>query len=334
MNSYKLVKNENGEGFKLKLGENEIPKPRENEILIKVGAVSLNFRDNMVIRGDYGEKSLGLTPVSDVVGRVIKIGEKVKRDDIKVNDRVTCNFVTDWIDGKAESNYGDNILNGGLAEYMVLPADAVVLPPSYLSDEEVTTLPIAALTAYHSLIVKGNLSKDHFVLIQGTGGVSLFAVQIVHAIGAKSIVLTSSNEKSEKVKNLGADFVINYKELPNWSEKVLEITNGVGVDQILEVVGGDNISKSIDVAKREGNIFIIGVLESPKTNLNILRILGKRLNIIGILVGPKRSFDEMNQFFTKHSIKPIIEKVYQFEKAEDAYSHLKKGAFGKIVIKI
>ncbi|KAN0012193.1 hypothetical protein ACTFIU_007491 [Dictyostelium citrinum] len=224
MNSYKLVKNENGEGFKLKLGE--------NEILIKVGAVSLNFRDNM---------------------------------------------------------------NGGLAEYMVLPADAVVLPPS-------TNLPIAALTAYHSLIVKGNLSKDHFVLIQGTGGVSLFAVQIVHAIGAKSIVLTSSNEKSEKVKNLGADFVINHKELPNWSEKVLEITNGVVVDQILEVVGGDNISKSIDAAKREIKL--------------------------------KWSFDEMNQFLTKHSIKPTIEKVYQFEKAEDAYSHLKKGAFGKIVIKI
>ncbi|KAN0040201.1 hypothetical protein ACTA71_012091 [Dictyostelium dimigraforme] len=337
MYSYKLVKNENGGGgYKLKLGEIEIPKPKENEILVKVGAVSLNFRDNMVIRGDYGEKSLGITPVSDIVGRVVKIGggENLKLDDIKINDRVTCNFITDWVDGKAKSNYGESILQGGLAEYMILPIDAVVKPPSYLTDEEVATLPIAALTAYHSLVVKGNLEKDQFVLIQGTGGVSLFAVQIVRAIGAKSIVLTSSNEKSEKVKDLGADFIINYKEFPNWHEKVLEITNGVGVDQILEVVGGDNISKSIDAARRESNIFIVGVLESTKTSLKILKILGKRLNIIGILVGPKKSFEEMIQFFSKHSITPIIEKVYEFEQAEDAFSHLAKGAFGKIVIKM
>ncbi|KAN0048034.1 hypothetical protein ACTA71_002425 [Dictyostelium dimigraforme] len=340
MNSYQLVKNENGNRkFKLELVKNEIPQPKENEILIQVRAVSLNFRDNMVIRGDdpFGEKALGLTPVSDVVGIVVKIGNKVNRDDIKINDRVTCNFCTDWIDGKAKSNYENTLgfpINGGLAEYMILPADAVVIPPSYLSDEEVTTLPIAALTAYHSLVVKGNLSKDQFVLIQGTGGVSIFALQIVHAIGAKSIVLTSSNEKSEKVKSLGANFVINYKETPNWSEKVLEITNGVGVDQILEVVGGDNISKSIDVSRRESNIFIVGALESTKTNLDIIKILAKRINIIGILVGPKKSFDEMNQFFSKHLITPIIEKVYQFNQAEIAYQHLESGAFGKIVIKI
>ncbi|KAN0041741.1 hypothetical protein ACTFIV_004287 [Dictyostelium citrinum] len=338
MQSYKLVKNENGNNrFKLELGKYEIPQPKENEILIKVRAVSLNFRDNMVIRGDFGENPLGLTPVSDVVGNVVKIGEKVNKDYIKINERVTCNFCTDWIDGKAKSNYDNTLgfpINGGLAEYMILPADAVVIPPSYLSDEEVTTLPIAALTAYHSLVVKGNLSKDQYVLIQGTGGVSIFALQIVHAIGAKSIVLTSSNEKSERVKKLGADFIINYRETPNWPEKVLEITNGVGVDQIIEVVGGNNISKSIEVARRESNIFIIGALESTKINFDIINILAKRINIIGILVGPKKSFDEMNQFFSKHQIHPIIEKVYQFNQSEIAYQHLESGAFGKIVIKI
>ncbi|KAK5580764.1 hypothetical protein RB653_000788 [Dictyostelium firmibasis] len=335
MNSYKLVKNENkNSSFKLELVKTEIPQPKENEILIKVCAVSLNFRDNMVIRGDFGmEKLLGLTPISDVVGRVVKIGGRVNRDDIKINDRVTCNFCADWIEGNAKSEY-DNTISGGLAQYMILPADAAVIPPSYLTDEEVTTLPIAALTAYQSLVVKGNLSKDQFVLIQGTGGVSIFALQIVRAIGAKSIVLTSSNEKSEKVKDLGANFVVNYRETPNWHEKVLEITNGVGVDQIIEVVGGDNLSKSIEAARREGNIFIIGALESTKINLDIIKILGKRLNFIGILVGPKKSFDEMNQFFSKHLITPVIEKVYQFHQAELAYHHLESGAFGKIVIKI
>ena len=322
----------------LKLEDVALPTPAKNEVLIKVGAVSLNFRDKAIVDGIYEPNMVPnpLIPVSDAAGTIVQIGADVTR--FKVGQRVTSHLYSKWIEGAPAPNEPDfcfgSPLPGGLAEYMIIHEESAVLAPSTLTDEEASTLPIAALTAWYSLITYGNLQKGDSVLIQGTGGVSIFGIQLANALGAKVIVTTSSNEKGEWARKLGAQEIINYVETPDWAAEVIKLTDGKGVDQLLEVVGGDGLNDSVKATKVTGQISVIGFLAGQTTDLNLMQVIFRQTKIQGIAVGNRSAFEEMNKAFDQYNIKPVIDKVYKFEDAIEAYQHLTKGVFGKIVIKV
>lgn len=322
----------------LSLDTVEIPTPKPNEILIKVGAVSLNFRDKAIVDGIYEPEMVPkpLIPVSDAAGTVVGIGSDVTR--FKIGDRVISHLYSHWIEGTPAPNEPDFCvgmpLPGGLAEYMILEEESAVLTPSTLTDEEASTLPIAALTSWFSLVTYGNLKAGETVVLQGTGGVSIFGLQIAHALGARVILTTSSDEKGEKARVLGADEIINYVKTPDWAKEVQRLTNGKGADQLLEVVGGEGLNDSVQATKVAGQVAVIGFMAGQTTNLDLMSVIFKQTKVQGIAVGHRKAFEEMNKAFDKYNIKPVIEKVYSFEQAIDAYKHLAKGAFGKIVIKI
>jgi NADPH:quinone reductase-like Zn-dependent oxidoreductase len=243
-----------------------------------------------------------------------------------------------WIDGAPGPNEQDFCVGmpfpGGLAEYMILEEESAVLTPSTLTDEEASTLPIAALTTWFSLVTWGNLKAGETVVLQGTGGVSIFGLQIAHALGARVIVTTSSDAKAQKARALGADEIINYVKTPDWAKEVHRLTNGKGADHLLDIVGGEGLNDSVHATKVGGHVSVVGFLEGQTANLDLMNIIFKRIKLQGIAVGHRKAFEEMNKAFEKYNIKPVIDTVYNFEQAIEAYQHLAKGAFGKIVIKI
>lgn len=314
------------------------PVPKPHEILIKVGAVSLNYRDNAIVEGFYAPnyQPNHLIPVSDAAGTIVAVGSGVSK--YRIGDRVVSHLYSHWLDGEPGPNEHAFCLGyphpGGLAEYMILEADSVLPVPDSITDEEASTLPIAALTAWYALVNYGQLKAGETVLIQGTGGVSIFGLQIAHALGARVIVTTSSDEKGKRAKALGADEIINYQTSPDWVSEVLKLTEGKGVDQLLEVVGGNGINDSIEATRVAGKISLIGFLTGQTSNINLMRVLVRQTSLQGIAVGSLSAFAEMINAFDKYQIKPVIEKVYNFDQAVEAFDHLAKGAFGKIVIKI
>lgn len=322
----------------LKLVELEVPKPGPKQILIRVKAVSLNFRDKSIMDGDYLPELMSkpFVPVSDAAGVVISIGSEVTA--FKEGDRVVSHLYTKWIEGTPTQDYAPTAVggpnDGGLAEYMLLDEAAAVMTPSNMTDEEASTLPIAALTVWFSLVEYGNIKAGDTVLVQGTGGVSIYAIQIASALGARVIATTSSDEKGERVKALGAHEIINYVKTPNWEEEVLRLTDGKGVQHLLEVVGGDSINHSINAIAPQGYIYIVGFLKSMMAEVNLFALLAKQARVQGIYVGHRKAFDDMNRAFEQLKIKPVIDTVYSFSEAVEAYEHLGRGAFGKIVIKV
>ncbi|WP_400260854.1 NAD(P)-dependent alcohol dehydrogenase [Sphingobacterium sp. SG20118] len=316
----------------------QIPVPQAHEVLIKVGAVSLNFRDKAIVEGFYEPDMVPnpLTPVSDAAGTVVQVGEGVTR--FKIGDRVTSHLYSKWIEGAPGPNEPDycfgSPLPGGLAEYMIIHEDSAVMAPSTLTDEEASTLPIAALTAWYSLVTYGKLQKGDTVLIQGTGGVSIFGIQIASALGARVIVTTSSDEKGERARELGASEIINYSKIKDWATEVKRLTDGKGVDQLLEVVGGAGLNDSVQATKVTGQISLIGFMAGQSTDLNLMEVIFRQTKIQGIAVGNRSAFEEMNGAFDQFAIKPVIDTVYAMDDAKKAYEHLSRGAFGKIVIKI
>lgn len=316
----------------------EIKKPEINEeqILIKVNSVSLNYRDNAIVEGIYTPDLIKFPfiPVSDASGEVVEIGSKVTK--FQKGDRVTSHMFTKWLERKPKSDEPSHALgatiNGGLAEYMVLNANAAVFSPETLTDNQSSTLPVAAFVNWFSLVEYGDIKAGDKVLVQGTGGVSIFAIQIASALGAEVIVTSSSDEKLEKAKELGASKFINYKKYPDWEKEVQKITNGNGVEHIIEVVGGSSIGKSIDALAFQGNIYVIGFLENMEANVNLFSLLSKQAKIHGINVGHHRSFEEFIKALNQIKIEPVIDTIYSFNQAKEAYEHQAKGAFGKIVI--
>jgi NADPH:quinone reductase-like Zn-dependent oxidoreductase len=315
-----------------------IPTPGLNDVLIKVGAVSLNFRDKAIVDGIYepGMIPKPLIPVSDAAGTIVQIGSNVTR--FKIGDRVTSHLYSVWIDGAPGPNEPDFCfgapLPGGLAEYMIIHEESAVLAPATLTDEQASTLPIAALTAWYSLVTYGNLKAGETVVVQGTGGVSIFGIQIAHALGARVIATTSSDEKGKLARVLGADEIVNYIKTPNWAIEVQRLTDGKGADQLLEVVGGQGLNDSVEATKVTGQIAVIGFLAGQTTNLDLMQVIFKQTKIQGIAVGNRTAFEEMNKAFDQFNIKPVIDTVYPFEQAIYAYKHLARGPFGKIVIKV
>ena len=319
-------------------GEASTPTAKAGELLVKVGAVSLNFRDKAIVDGIYEPHLVpkDLIPVSDAVGTVVAVGDGVTR--FKVGDRVNSHLYSRWLDGAPGPDepaycFGSP-LPGGLAEYMIIHEQSAVMAPASMSDEEASTLPIAALTAWYSLMDVGRLQPGQTVLVQGTGGVSIFAAQIATAHGARVIATSSNDANLARVKDIGVTDGINYRTFPAWEKKVLELTDGKGVDVLIDVAGGDGLNQSVLATKAAGVIAQVGFLTGQTTALQLMPVIFRQTTIRGIAVAPRSSFDRMNPFLDQHRIKPMIDKVYPFEEAIQAYEHLARGPFGKIVIKV
>lgn len=334
----KVIEIQNSFGLdSLKLCDRQIPNPSLGQVLLKLRAASLNYRDLMVVQGRYNPKQkLPLIPLSDGVGEVVAVGEGVTR--VKVGERVASIFFQKWLAGTPSKEVFRSTLgipaDGVLAQYIVLNENGVTPVPQHLSDQEAATLPCAAVTAWNALISGGNLKAGDTVLLQGTGGVSLFALQFAKMSGARIIILSSSDEKLEKALELGATNGINYKANPNWDEQVYQLTNGEGVDYVVEVGGAGTLSKSFRAVRVGGHISLIGVLTGTTTEVNPLPILNKAITVQGVYVGSREMFEQMNQAIELHQLKPIVDRIFPFTEAREALEYLESGAhFGKVCLK-
>jgi NADPH:quinone reductase-like Zn-dependent oxidoreductase len=312
------------------------PTPGIGQVLVRVHAVSLNYRDTLVVSGQYPGLTLPLIPLSDGAGEVVAVGDGVTR--VKVGDRIAAIFFQDWIAGrltrqKIKSALGGAI-NGMLAEYVVLNQAGVVLLPDHLSYAEGATLPCAAVTAWQALVTRGGITAGETVLLLGTGGVSTFALQFAKILGAKIIMTSSSDEKLARAKAMGAHETINYKTHPNWHEQVWQLTHGEGVDQVIEVGGAGTLERSLRSTRVGGRVSLIGVL-SGAGEFNHTYILRNSIDVQGIFVGSREMFEGMNRAIALHQIKPVIDRVFPLGEAPEAYRYLQSGShFGKVVIKI
>ena len=322
----------------LALIEKETPTPEAGQVLVKISAVSLNYRDLLVVNGIGGWKpNEPRVPVSDGVGEVVAVGENVSR--VKPGDRVAGIFLPRWLDGELTAEKfvlppGGAAADGVLAEYVVFDETAVVKIPANLTDEEAACLPCAAVTAWHAVRRRSQVKSGETVLIQGTGGVSLFALQFAAALDARPFVISSSDEKLEKTGNLGAAETSNYKTFPDWDERILELTGGEGVEHVIEVVGGENLNRSLNAVKISGTISFIGLLAGLSAPVNTWQFVAKNVRLHGIETGSREMFEEMNSFLEEKNIKPVIDKIFEFTDARRALRYLESGShFGKIVIK-
>lgn len=313
------------------------PVPGLGQVLVRVKATALNYRDLLVAKGLYNPKiPLPMVPLSDAAGEVAEVGPGVTR--VKPGNRVAAIFMQTWIDGganetKAKSALGAAIA-GVLAEYVVFDQEGLVPIPEHLSYEEAATLPCAAVTAWHALVVSGRVQAGETVLVQGTGGVSLFALQFARLSGARVIATSSHDEKLERVRQLGASDGINYKTTPDWDARVRELTGGVGVDHVVEVGGAGTLPKSLRAVRLGGRIALIGVL-SGGGEFNPMPILMKNVRVQGIFVGSRTMFEAMNRAITLHQLRPVVDRVFPFDEAAEAMRHMERGAhFGKIVIRV
>lgn len=314
-----------------------IPKPKRRQVLVKVHACSLNFRDLAIAVGSYrmGSKP-DLIPLSDGAGEVIEVGEDVVR--VKVGDRVAGCFFQRWPAGEASAAAPASALGGAvdgmLAEYVVLEEGGLVRIPDHLSYDEAATLPCAAVTAWHALMVHGNLIAGKTVLVQGTGGVSIFGLQIARMMGANVIVTSSSDAKLERAKSLGATHTINYATNPDWEKAALDLTGGRGVDHVVEVGGAGTLARSLGAIRPGGKVSMIGVL-SGAAQINPMLIMAKRANIQGISVGSMQMFQDLNAALSANAVRPVIDRTFAFDETRAAYEHLKGAShFGKIVIRV
>ena len=309
--------------------------PGPGQALVQVRACSLNFRDLVVTKGGYGRAvKAPLTPLSDGAGEVIAVGEGVTR--VKPGDRVCGIFMQRWLSGppdddKAASAMGGAI-NGMLAEQVCLNAEGLVRFPDHLSFTEAATLPCAAVTAWNALFRSGNLTPGESVVVQGTGGVSVFALQFAALAGARVIATSSSDQKLERVRALGAVAGINYRTTPEWDKPVKELTNGIGADHIVEVGGGGTLPASIRAARRGGHIALIGVVAGT-AEVDTRPVFLKSLRVHGIYVGSREMFEEMNRAISAHQLRPVVDRVFAFDQAIDAMRYLETGAhFGKVCL--
>jgi NADPH:quinone reductase-like Zn-dependent oxidoreductase len=329
---------EGGTGFdKLRLVDRPIPEPRRYEIVIRVKATALNYRDLEIVRGTYHVKfDHPLVPLSDGVGEVVAAGEGVRR--FKIGDRVCGTFWQSWVGGSfdmadAASQRGGPI-DGLLSDYARLDEQAAVLAPAHLTDLEAATLPCAAVTPWHALVTEGGLKAGDTVLLLGTGGVSLFGLQFAVMAGARTIVTSSSDEKIARAEALGAKATVNYRRHPDWAAEVLALTEGRGVDHVVEVGGPESFAQSLRAVRAGGQINVVGYLGGREGKINPLDIFARRVTVRGIPVGSRASFENMNRAISANGLRPVIDRVFPWTKAVDALRYLESGAhFGKVVLK-
>jgi NADPH:quinone reductase-like Zn-dependent oxidoreductase len=322
----------------LVVAEAELPEPGPGQVRVRVAAASLNYRDVYMISrfGDLGIDNR--IPLSDASGVIDAVGEGAAR--FRIGDRVATIFFPDWISGGfrpsyARSTLGCETADGVLSEYLIVPERALVASPTSLSDVEVATLPCAAVTAWHTLFVRAPLDADDRILIQGTGGVALFALQFAHAAGVRCIVLSSSDDKLERARKLGASDLINYRDMPDWHLVVQEITQGEGATHILEVGGQDTYERSLQCVAPNGTIAQIGVLTGFDLRPNLLPLSRLNANIVGIQTGSRQYFEDMNRFIEQHRITPMVHREFTFDEALQAFAYMSEQRhFGKLVINV
>lgn len=323
----------------LKKAQRPDPKPGAGQVLVKVKAVSINFRDILMVRGHYNPRQpLPLIPFSDGSGEVVAVGDGVTR--FAAGDRVCNTFFQEWIDGTpspelvTRSSMGSP-LDGMLTEYIVLNEHGLVKLPDHLSYEEGATLPCAAVTAWSCLFRHGDVKPGDSVLALGTGGVSIFTLQLAKMAGAEVIITSSSDEKLARAKDLGAAHGINYKGNDKWFKDVRAATDGRGVDHVVEVGGVGTLENSLKSTRMGGHVSMVGVLSGPQAPLNLTLILMNDIRVQGVFVGPRKCFEDLNRALTQHQIKPVVDKTFAFDDAREAIEYVGNGShFGKVVITV
>lgn len=310
------------------------PTPGPGQVAVRMRAASLNYRDLLTVQGKGGVSRLPLIPFSDGAGEVVAVGDGVTR--VAVGDRVSPMFFQSWIDGKVSAASRRYALGGTrpgvLQEVMVLDAEGVSHIPPHLSFQEAATLPCAGLTAWRALFEEAKVQPGDTVLVQGTGGVSIFALQFAKLAGASVIVTSSSDEKLERARALGADHTINYRSVPEWGKAAAEWTGG-GVDHIVEVGGKDTFSQSLEAARVGGAVLVIGILTGASQQIAISSLFAKNLHVIGLSVGSRRMFEAMTRAIGRNGMKPVIDRVFSFDSVPDAMRLMQHGGhFGKIAV--
>jgi len=317
--------------------ERPTPEPLPTQILVRIQAASLNYRDLLIARGHYmgGAVSANTTPLSDGAGEVIAVGSNVTR--FRVGERVAGTFFRGWIDGKPPRGpliaLGAPPADGVLSEFAVFDEQNAVKVPAHLSPAKAATLPCAALTAWRSLVDIGGIAPGETVLLLGTGGVSIFALQFARLAGARVLITSSSDEKLARAKALGADGCINYRTHPEWDREVLRLTDGRGVDHVLDVGGSGTLARSIAAVAVGGQVAMIGVLTGVGAAGSPYGLLGKQASLNGVYVGSRGQFERMNAAIATQRMEPIVDREFGFDEAAAAYRHLESGThFGKVVI--
>jgi NADPH:quinone reductase-like Zn-dependent oxidoreductase len=318
----------------MELVERPDPEPGAGQVTVRMRAASLNYRDLLTVQGKGGAHKLPLIPCSDGAGEIVAVGEGVTR--VAVGDRVCPMFFQSWFDGRPSASNRrlalGGTLPGVLQELRVLDAEGVTRIPDHLSFPEAATLPCAALTAWRALFEEATLRPGQTVLVQGTGGVSIFALQFAKLAGATVIVTSSSDEKLERAKRLGADHTINYRSVVDWGKSAADWTGG-GVDHIVEVGGKDTFQQSIEAARVGGTILVIGVLSGFAQQVTFPSLFSKNLHVIGLSVGSRKMFENMASAIGRNKIKPVVDKTFDFTEVPDALRAMQQAShFGKIAI--
>lgn len=322
----------------LRLVELQRPTPGPQQVLIRVHAASLNYRDLEMAGGTYqGQPQHAFTLLSDGAGEVVEVGSAVTR--FKPGERVIGCFWQGWESGRL-GDAGNALALGGpldgmLGEYALLDERGVVPGPARLSWEEAATLPCAALTAWQALVVEGQLKAGDWVLLQGSGGVSLFALQFALLHGARVIVSSSQDDKLQRLQALGATGLINYRRTPEWHQQVMALTDGQGVDHVLEVGGPRSFTQSLLSLRPSGQVNVIGYLGGQQGEINPLLILQRNARVRGIAVGPRQSFESMNRAIEASGMRPLLDSVHDWLDLPKALAHLQSGRhFGKVVLRL
>ena len=323
----------------LQLVDRPDPTAGPGEVLVRIKAASLNYRDLVMTRGGYGsrQRKSDLIPLSDGAGEVVEIGDGVTR--FKTGDRVTVSFFQNWISGPASQEKINSDIgrdrDGVLCELRTFKEDGLAATPDALSDVEAAALPCAALTAWSAISVYGKAKPGDLVVAQGTGGVALFALQFAKLFGAEVIMTSSSDAKLERAAELGADHLINYQSDPEWGKTALDLTGGRGVDNVIELGGSETLRQSLWAIRPGGIICLIGVLSGARAELLIPLIGSRNVNLQGVSVGTREGLEDMMRGMAANAVKPVIDSVYPLTEAVAAFEHLAAAKhFGKVCIRL
>lgn len=320
----------------LRFAQRPDPAPGPREVLVRVHATSINYRDLLMIAGQYNPKqALPLVPFSDGAGEVVAVGAGVQR--VRVGDRVCGMFAQKWLSGPpVRENLRATLggpLDGALQELWLLPEDGVARFAPHLSYAEAATLPCAGVTAWSALVEQGHVQAGDTVLVQGTGGVSMFALQLGVLCGARVIVTSSSDDKLQRAQGLGAWQTINYRATPQWGKAVLAKTDGRGVDHVIEVGGAGTMQQSLQCVRPGGHVAVIGVLAGGGGDINLLPILMGNLRVLGVLVGSRDAFEALNRAIATSGLRPVVDRTFAWTEIGAALDLARSGGhFGKVVV--